>query len=49
MIGRTKYYVCIKRKGKSNINFTHIPKNENFVPSKEYLLCGHNVPVEHYT
>jgi hypothetical protein len=49
MIGRTKYYICIERKEKSNINFTYIPKNEKFVPSKEFLCCGHFIPIEHHT
>jgi hypothetical protein len=49
VIGRTKYYICIKRTGKSDINFTYIPTNDKFIPSKEYLSCGHYVPIEHHS
>jgi len=47
LVGRTKYHFSIKREGKEDLKFQYSPQSDDFTKSKELMMCGHQVPIEH--
>jgi len=47
LVGNAKYYFSIKREGKEDLKFQYFPQSDDFTKSKELMICGHRVPIEH--